>query len=188
MPVTTIIDNGVSLKITVGTNVRNVLKAQIKEISIIKNDVIKIDVGEGALRNIFLPYTDVTSPSQPDAASLRDTVLSYLEPPGGTGSGATEAKQDTQITSLNAIQNSVQNIQGYVSSLDNKIFFEPLQIDNSGAGVVYKGYALPGSSQDNPVWAIEKIETVSGVEVHTWANGGKGFNSRWVLRETLLYS
>ncbi|MBL7932315.1 MAG: hypothetical protein JNL60_10450, partial [Bacteroidia bacterium] len=74
MPATTITDNGASLKLTIGTQIRNITKSQIIEVSVIKTNIIKIDIGQGALHNIFIPYTDVTSPVTANAAALRDKI------------------------------------------------------------------------------------------------------------------
>jgi hypothetical protein len=188
MAAITIQDNGQKIKITFGTVVRNIIKAQIKEISIIKTNIIKIDNGRGALNNVFITYADVTSPSTANIAALRDLILGYLEPPGGSGSGATEAKQDTIITALGTLQTAISNILTLVTSVDNKVWFQPLMVDDGGAGVVYKGYAAVGTAQETPQWAVERIMKVGDVDVHTWADGNKNFDNVWMDREALTYS
>lgn len=188
MAAITIQDNGQKIKITFGTLVRNIIKAQIKEISIIKTNIIKIDNGRGALNNVFITYADVTSPASANVAALRDIILGYLEPPGGSGGGATEAKQDTVISALGNMQAAITNILSLVTSVDNKVWFQPLMVDDGGAGVVYKGYASVGTAQESAQWAIEKIMKVGDVDVHTWADGNKNFDNLWLERETLSYS
>ena len=46
---TEITNNGASLKIKNGTLVRNIMKNQILEIAVVKTNIIKIDIGKGAL-------------------------------------------------------------------------------------------------------------------------------------------
>ena len=187
MAATTITDNGASIKITIGTQVRNIIKAQIIEISVIRTNIIKIDIGQGALDNIFIPFPDVTQPLLADAAALRDAINTLLTPVVNNLT-ATEAKQNLQIDILNIVKDHVQTIQNLISTLDEKIFHEPLLIDDGGVGIIYKGYALVGTAQNAPLWAIERIQKVGEVDVHSWADGDKAFNNLWTDRETLTYS
>lgn len=181
----TIEDNGTKIKITSGTEVRNIMKSQIREIEVIKTDIIKIDIGKGALENIFIAFTDVTVPAKPDPKTLRDAILAFLESTGGTG--AKEAKQTEEIELLTGLKTSVLTLQGLVTSIDNKAFYQPLLVDNSGAGVVYKGYATIGTLTSAASWAIEKISSSKGLETHAWADGDRNFDNIWEKRETLTY-
>lgn len=188
MPATTITDNGASLKLTIGTQIRNVTKSQIIEVTVIKTNIIKIDIGQGALHNIFIPYTDVTSPVTANAAALRDRINDFLAPSsGGSVGSATEAKQDAEIAVLNTLNTSISTLKDLVTTIDAKIFYEPLMVDDGGAGVIYKGYALPGTAQELPQWAIQRIMKVGDVDVYTWADGNKNFDNIWINRETLSY-
>ena len=179
---TTITDNGASIKLTIGTQVRNITKSHIVEVSVIKTNIIKIDIGLGALDNIYIPYADVTSPVTASAEALRDAILTLIpSTAGGTGSGqATEAKQNEGIIILNALLTKASN-------LDGKILGEPSLSDESGAGTVYKGYAVTGALPTDPVWAIQRIQRISDVNIITWANGLKEFTHLWNERETLTY-
>ncbi len=189
MPATTITDNGASLKLTIGTQIRNVTKSQIIEVSVIKTNIIKIDIGQGALHNIFIPYIDVTSPVTANAGALRDKINDFLAPAasGGAVGNATEAKQDAEIAVLNTINGSISTIRDLVTTIDNKIFYEPLMVDDGGAGVIYKGYAMPGTAQEVPQWAIQRIMKVGDVDVYTWADGNRNFDNIWINREVLSY-
>lgn len=186
MAVTTITDNGASIKITIGTQVRNIIKTQIVEISVIKTSIIKIDIGQGALHNVFFPFADVTVPVTANAGALRDAINALLAP--AVTSTATEAKQTEQIDILNTLKGYLLSLQTLVTALDAKVFHDPLLVDDGGAGIVYNGYAVVGTSQAAPLWAIERIEKVGEVNVHTWADGDKTFNNAWNDRETLVYA
>jgi hypothetical protein len=188
MPIT-IADNGASIKITDGAIIRNVTKGQIIEVSVIKTNIIRIDIGQGPLRNIFIPYAAVTSPVTANPDALRDKINDYLVTlTGGLQGGATEAKQNDQITALNAINTNINTVRTLVTTIDNKVFYEPMWVDNSGPGIVYRGYALPGTAQEAPATAIEKVVTMGDVEVHTWADGNKNLDNVWINRESLAYS
>lgn len=188
MAATTITDSGASITITVGTQMpRNILKAKITEITIIKTNILKIDIGKGTLDNIFIPHADVTAPARATPSLLKDTVNQMLNSALATVPLATAAKQDSEITLLSQIYGLTTIIKDAVVSLENKIFYQPLLIDDGGAGLLYKGYAMPGSSQEMAVWAIEKIQKVGSVDVHTWANGNRDFDKKWIERETQGY-
>jgi hypothetical protein len=181
----TIEDNGTKIKITSGTEVKNVIKSQIREIEVIKTNIIKIDIGRGALENVFIAFADVTVPVKPDPESLRDALLVFLETSGG--SLAKEEKQSQEVGLLTDLKTTVLTLQGLITSLDNKAFLQPSLVDNSGAGVVYKGYSAVGTLTTSPLWAIEKVRSQSGLETHTWADGNKNFDNIWNNRESLTY-
>lgn len=124
---TTISNNGASIKIDTGTTVRNIMKNQIIEVSVIKTTIIKIDIGQGPLNNVFIPYASVSSPLTPSPADLRDAINDFMANSvnSTTSGGATEAKQDTQISKqdtqtskLTAIDTATSNISTKVNSID----------------------------------------------------------------------
>jgi hypothetical protein len=186
-----ITNNGASIKITNGALIRNVTKSQIIEVSVIKATILKIDIGQGALHNIFIPYLDVTVPVTANIGLLRDAINDFMAPAsGGSGVGsATEAKQIEEIDILNNMNASFTIMRGLVTTLDNKIFYEPSLVDDGGAGVIYNGYALlTGALDTEPIWAIQRIQKVGDVDVYTWADGNKNFDNSWIDRETLTYA
>jgi hypothetical protein len=183
-----IANNGASIKITNGTVIRNVTKTQIIEIAVIKANIIKIDIGQGALHNIFIPYADVTVPATANAGALRDAINDFLAPAAAGAGSATEAKQIEEIALLNTISGSITNIRTLVTVIDNKIFYEPMLVDDGGAGIIYRGFALnTGTLQTEPVWAIQRIQKEGDVDVYTWADGNKNFDNSWIDRESLTY-
>ena len=192
MPATSIVNNGGSIKLTIGTQIRNVTKAQIIEVSVIKTNIIKIDLGKGALHNIFIPYIDVTAPVTPNPDALREAITALITPDtsGGSAVGsATEAKQIEEIGLLTTINSSIDTMRSLVTTIDNKIFYEPMLVDDGGAGLIYKGFALnPGTNAESALWAIQRIQKVGDVDVYTWANGNKNFTNSWLDRETISYS
>jgi hypothetical protein len=182
-----ITNNGASLKIVDGTETRNIMKNQILEIAVIKTNVIKIDIGKGALNNVFINFPDVTVPVAADPGALRDAINDMLASTLTAGT-ATEAHQLEEIAKLNIISDNTGQIKNSVSSLDSKFFIEPTLIDESNPLVIYKGYALPAADPAGASWAIQKITNTSEVLSYQWANGNKNFTNIWNDRLGLAYS
>lgn len=178
-------NNGASLKIVNGTNTVNVIKANILFVEVIKNNIIKIDIGAGPLHNFFVPFPDVTLPVTANPEALRDAILEMLLTGTGSTGNATEANQLAEIAALNNVLTTLNSINIGVS---DKTFEEPLLLDDGQPHLIYKGYAAIGSRPNQPVWAIQKIEHLSGTDVVSWANGNKNFTNVWNDREGLTYN
>src|SRR6218665_1631371 len=168
----TILDEGAAIKITNGAQVRDIIKSQIREVTVIKTSIIKLDIGGGPLHNVFINYADVLSPATANVDALRAAILTMLFTPApGVGAGAaTEARQIEQtdlLTQINGISGAIRNL---IVSIDNKVFYQPLLVDDSGAGVIYKGYAYIGTNMEQSLWAIERVRKEGDINVHTWAN------------------
>jgi hypothetical protein len=184
---TQIINNGASLKIKTDAQVRNIMKHQIVEIGIVKNNLLKIDIGKGALYNIFISFPDVVSPVATDIESLKDMVNDMLAGTSGVGT-ATEARQIDEIDTLNKMNEGLIKIQTTVSSLDDKLFFEPMMVDESNPNIIYKGFSKPASNVDENVWAIQRISIEKEVCTYQWADGAKNFDKAWSKRNDYKYS
>ncbi len=122
---TSIADNGGSIRLSVGTLVRNISKVQIAEVTIVKSSLIKIDLGTGPLGNIYIDYADVFSPLTASPSALRDAILSMLISGvgGGSGSGdATQSNQVIEINLLNSLVNSLVSLTEKINTIsDNQI-------------------------------------------------------------------
>lgn len=98
--------------------------------------------------------------------------------PGIPGAGdtelATEAKQDAIISAIQGISGSAQY---YAVIADNK----------TTGGVVYVGYADPGTSTSAASWRIKKVD-ISNYPIITWADGDSDFDNVFDDRESLIYS
>lgn len=175
-----ILNDGAAIKIINGTQSRDVLKYQIKVVEVIKTNIIKIDIGAGALGNIFVPYAAVTNPNTASPEALKDAILAML-PSSSTGAAgmATEAKQDTANILLNQMKSTLLDLKTQAQV--------PSMIDDTGANLVYKGYAAVGTLENQPLWAIERVRIENGVEVHAWADGDRNFDNVWIDREAATY-
>lgn len=184
---TQIENNGASLKITSDGNPRFVMKSQIIEVEVLRDTIIKIDIGKGALFNYFADQTDVTLPVSADVNDLRDQIVAMLQSPASVGL-ATELKQTEQTAELLNVKNVVTEMKDKVSNLNDKLFFEPRITDETNPNAVYKGYALAGATIDAPVWAIQLTTNNKGVLTTLWAGGTKDFTQIWNNRKTLVYN
>ncbi|MBX3164678.1 MAG: hypothetical protein KF900_09360 [Bacteroidetes bacterium] len=190
MAAITIENNGASLKITSGTSVRNIVKAQIIEIAVVQNNIIKIDSGKGALYNVYVPYTDVTQPLTANPTELREAINAMLQGSDGGGTaagGATEAKQIEELDKLSVIDGLIRDIKATIITLDGKVFFEPVIVDETNPYVIYKGFASPAARPDLEVFAIQKITNHDGIFTYEWADGNKNFDNVWNDRLVLDY-
>lgn len=61
------------------------------------------------------------------------------------------------------------------------------RIDEASATVTYIGKAATGSTADEAVWQIQKIDESSGTII-TWADGDANFNNVWDDRASITYS
>jgi hypothetical protein len=171
---------GAALKITINGSSRSVMKSQIEAIEALEEDIIKIDIGKGALNNIFIEQRDVTVPASVSAINLADQILLMIESASSAGL-ATEAKQTAQIAELQAVKSAV-------TTLNDKSFFEPRIVDETNPNVIYQGYALSNIANDFAGWAIQKITNNKGIFTYQWAGGTKTFDKVWNGRKTLIYS
>lgn len=181
MAVIIIQENGACIRIVIDGKPRNIQKTAIKEIDVIKNTIVKLDIGEGALHNVFINHPEVVEPVTSDAAALREALIAMLPTIASGAGSATEAKQDQEIALLNTMT-------GFLASIEDKTLEEPLLTDHSGAGIIYKGFAIPGSLPTEAKWAIQRIRHEADVDVITWSGGVKTLNKIWDDRESLIYS
>lgn len=183
---TEIVNNGASLKITADGAPRFIMKAQIREVEIVHDSIIKIDIGQGALNNVFLDQATVDVPTSTSVDDLRDQIMAMLQ--SSVAGLATEQHQIEQIGQVNNLSQMVKDVQSKIGSVDSKLLPEPLLIDESNPNVVYKGYAAPGVKTSDAVWAIEKITFKKGVLSNQWAAGNKNFDKVWDGRVALIFS
>ena len=66
------------------------------------------------------------------------------------------------------------------------------RVDEETTNLIYVGEALPGSSETDPVWRIQKVVTTGSGAGSTaqiyWAGGTTDFTSIWANRLLLTYS
>ena len=88
-----IFNDGAVIRIENGTKTLLVTKEQVKTIDTIQNNIVRIDIGEGPLKNIFVNYQDVTNPVVNSANELRDLIKGWLVSDNYNGGDATEDRK-----------------------------------------------------------------------------------------------
>lgn len=182
-----IINYGGSLKIVTDESLRLLLKNQIREVEVVRDNILKIDIGQGALYNVFIDQSEVTSPVTESVEELRDIIIDMIQPASSEGM-ATERTQSEGNQKMDALKHTVEELSGKVGSLGEKFFYEPKLVDETNANAVYKGYAVPGAKPSEAVWAVLKITNSKGVLSYHWAGGNKNFDKVWDNRKVLTYS
>lgn len=173
---TQILNNGASVKIISPDGTRNILKQEIIEIGILKDTIIKIDIGQGALNNVFINHPEVTNPATPTPDALVDAINAMLQntivlPPGIS----TEANQQSEISKLDSVRTSL-------------LLQSPSISDETNPKTIYKGFAVPGARTSDAVWAIQKITNDRGIYTYQWAGGNQNFDKVWDNRAALIYT
>jgi hypothetical protein len=181
-----IVDTGVSLKITTDGAVRYVVKSQIREVGVIRDTIIKIDLGRGSLYDEYIDQSVVDVPLSQGVQDLCDQLNAMLQ--SNLAGFATSKKQDDQMTQITALQASVADLQSKMGSVNDKLFYEPLVVDELNPRTLYKGYALPGSKTSDAVWAVMKVTNLKETITHQWAAGSKALANIWDNRTKLIYS
>ncbi|MFI5195700.1 MAG: hypothetical protein ACHQD8_01300 [Chitinophagales bacterium] len=187
------------------------VKTQIKTIDTVKNEMVRIDIGEGALRHIYIKHADVTIPAGlADASALRDAIKAMLDTaqPGTDLTGLTNLIQTTgqaQTEGINAVKASVDalgqtsatlltNMAQVLGQINQSLnaanisLSQPIRVDESVPMVVYNGYAVAiGAATADPVWAIQRITRNGDLFIYEWAGGNKQYTNIWDNRAALNY-
>lgn len=168
---------GTNLSVKVGENTRLLAKSLVREVSILKNSTLKLDIGGGALRNIFLPLADIVLPEHTDNASLLDAVNTMLTPPEVAIQGE-----------LDELQGVVGHLQTLVGNMNPAFLQEPMFIDEGNPRVIYTGFATTDAKPAEPKFAIMRT-TIGDDEIikNEWANGNLNNTNVWDNREALTY-
>jgi hypothetical protein len=183
---TEIADNGSSLKVTTDGVTRYILKSQIREVSILRDTIIKVDLGQGALYNEFLDQASIDAPQSKGVEDLRDQLMAMLQTT--VAGGATAQKQDEQKAQVVGLQASLTDLQGKMGSLNDRVKVEPQLIDETNPNTVYRGFAVAGAKTSDPVWGVQRITNTKGILSLQWAGGSKAFANVWDNRKALVYS
>jgi len=180
-----IINDGACIRIENGTKTLLVTKDQVKTIDTIQNNIIRIDIGEGPLKNIFINYQDVESPVVASASELRDLIKQMLLSDNYNGGDATEQGQVNILNKLGDIALTLQTIKQKEADLTQ---LEPSRIDESNPYMIYKGWhKLFGDEQANE-WAILRVRRENDQIIYEWAFGTQKQIYKWWDRANFLYA
>ena len=182
-----IFNDGAVIRIENGTKILLVSKEQVKTIDIVQDNIVRIDIGEGPLKNIFINYQDVTNPVVASASELRDVIKGMMVSDQYEGGDATES---TQVAILQEIQN-LKMVTGDISNILSKPDFtrlDPIYVDESNPNTIYKGWARTYDSPGATAWAILRIKRVNDVVTYEWADGDQYYDNVWNNRLQLSYA
>jgi hypothetical protein len=172
-----ITNNHTTLTIANGENTRTINKTLIREVSILKNNILKLDIGGGALRNIFLPIAEISEPTFGDAVDLTEQINAMLVP-----------QDETILNDLTDLSATIGGIQNRLSGLMPATLQQPILVDDSNPNVIYSGFAVIGANTHAAQWAI--MRTILGtddVQRNQWVNGAQLLESSWDARFNYTY-
>ena len=162
-----------------------VSKEQIRTIDIIKNDIVRIDIGEGPLRNIYLNYREVTFPTVNSAGKLRDHINSLMTSDINDGDYPSEETLQEIAGRLGDLALQLKEIKQQGEDVTK---VEPVFVDESSPNVIYKGWSKSLADGATPVWAIQKISRANDIVAHEWADGNQLYDNAWDNRLQLAYA
>jgi hypothetical protein len=167
------------------TKVLMLSKEQVKTIDIIKDNIVRIDIGEGPLNNIFINYQEVTVPAINSANELRDEINGMMKSDIYDGDNLSEVTQRNILTKLEEIATLMQGNNVAEANLSKG---EPSRIDESNPYMIYKGWhKLFGDEQANE-WAILRVRRENDQIIYEWAFGTQKQIYKWWDRANFQYA
>jgi hypothetical protein len=179
-----LINDGASIRIENGSKILFVTKDQVKTIDTIQNNIVRIDIGEGPLKNIFINYQDVETPVVASANELRDFINQMLLSDAYDGGDAKEVTQQSILTQMQTIATTLATIKDKETDFSQS---DPSRTDESNPNMVYRGWHSGFGFVDVAEWAIERVRRIDDEEIREWAFGYKKQIYVWNDRANLLY-
>jgi|GEM_PF-548735 len=179
-----IINDGAVIRIEKNGKILLVAKDQVKTIDIVHQNIVRIDIGEGPLKNIFLNYQEVASPVVASANELRDTIKAMMLTDAYLGGDAKEVTQASILNQLGLLTTVLAAMNLRQSDPTNA---EPSRTDESNPNMIYRGWHARFGDPEQHEWAIERVRQVNDEIIHEWAFGTKKLTSQWSQRETFTY-
>lgn len=179
-----IFNDGAVIRIENGTKTLLVTKEQVKTIDTIQNNIVRIDIGEGPLKNIFINYQNVTLPVVQSADELRDLIKGWMLSENYNGGDATEV---TQLSILNKLGDVTLILQAIKQQEADFTKSEPSRLDESSPYMIYRGWHRAFGVPDTAEWAIERIRREGDEFIHEWAYGTHRQIYKWTDRSTYYY-
>lgn len=170
-----ITSNSSHLVINNNGTIRTINKQSIREISILRDTTLKIDIGGGALRNIFFRIADITSPQSATPERLVELVNDML---------TTSINVDGIANQLNTLTNSVASISANINAIPSSSIQQPSLIDESNPHSVYSGFAPKGTLETEPHWLIMRTTITNEIQKNEWSKN----DAIWDNREQLDYA
>lgn len=121
-----LVSYGAYIRITTDSSVLLLEKTQVKSLEVVRQDTVKLSIGEGTLNEILIKLSDVTQPAGlADVAALRDAIAQILDEPDGYEAEALR-RQQAQIEELIAIRQLFHLLNG---TIQVDLNFQQLQVN-----------------------------------------------------------
>ncbi len=166
------------------TKVLMVSKEQVKTIDVIKDNIVRIDIGEGPLQNIFINYQEVTFPALNSANDLRAEINAMLKSDIYDGDNLSEVTQLNILTKLEEIATLIQGNNVAEADFSKR---EPSRIDESNPYMIYKGWHRLVGDEGANEWAVQRIRRENDIIYYEWAFGSQKQIYTWIDRENHFY-
>lgn len=184
-----ILNDGASLRIVNKGSVILVNKLQIKSIETIRTDTVRLDIGDGALKNIYIKFADVTTPAGlTDAGQLRDAINAMLKTNGeGLATAELQLIGNASLVSIQGVLGEIKTILGNLKCCGD---CQETRIDESDPLSIYYGLAATGSATNQAVWSIRRETKTkeNDIVIVEWADGNELFDNIWDERRNLEYA
>ena len=177
-----IIDTPNALKIIWNGTARYFIKQQIREISVVKNNNIQLDLGT---KKVFIPFTDITAPLINSAEALVEVICDFVY------SDIKKRQSDIlqQLVGINTngadILTNANNFNTYNNP--QKSFLRIT--DDKNPNVIYNGYCQDAQiAIDEAFYIIERITIQDGITMHQFPDGiNMQYIHKWADRENINY-
>lgn len=179
-----IYNDGACIRVEKNGKTLLVAKDQVKTIDTVHQNIIRIDIGEGPLKNIFLNYQDVSTPEVQSANELRDSIKAMMLTDAYLGG---DAKEVTQVSILNQVSQLTNVLVAMNLRQLDPTKEEPSRVDESNPNMIYRGWHARFGVPEQNEWAIERVRQVNDEIIHEWAFGTKKQIYPWSQRETFNY-
>lgn len=180
-------NDGAFIRLVFSGSMIQVNKSQIKTIDTVRNDIVRLDIGEGALKNIYIRLNEVSYPQGlKNVTELRNYIKGLMILNGFS----TEAKQDAVIVELQQMKLLLADMKNAFQNKTVGVLLtvkQPLREDDSQPNILYKGFAIPNANNSEPQWAIQRISRTDREIIYEWAEGNELCNKVWEKRYDLQY-
>jgi len=152
-------DSGGAISLSINGNVLLLNKPQISIVEVIKGDTVRIEMGSGATKNLFIKATDVVVPVVANANDLRDAIEAML-PAAASGGG------DGDCACAPLIQQTNSGLQDVVTAV-NTGNAKADATAQSVAAINVNGQTLNQLVADNNVATGLKLDAATQATVDT---------------------
>lgn len=184
LPNVQILNDGSCIRIQSGEKTLLVTKEQVKIIDTVHGNIVRIDIGEGPLKNIYLNYQQVDQPLVSSADELRDAIAAMLISVAVEDTNATELTQMNVFNQLTMIASLLQDIKLIQADLTRT---DPSRVDQSNPNLIYQGWHSQRGTPEHGEWAIRRIRKEGDQIYYEWAEGLKEPVFQWTMRDTYRY-